>query len=385
MSGQVVERDDRFARLNPAQPLGARMAEIHRQIERDAPCIHRVAMALFDEQTGTLRTFVHSSGGLDPLPCYEAHLSQAPSLCSLIETGRGRVVNDLSVFAAGDHAHTRRLHDQGYGSSYTLPLFWNGTFEAFVFFNSFCTQCFTPKVLDLLDLYGHLIAGQILLDRAAVRALLAAVRTLTEVVHARDSETGLHLERMSHFSRLIAVELARDGAWRLDDEAIDHIFLFAPLHDLGKIAVPDRVLQKPGRLEADELREMQRHTLRGREILDHILSNFGLESLPFVDVLRQVAEYHHECLDGSGYPWGLKKADIPIAARIIAVADIFDALTTHRVYKAAWSNEQAYTYLRGLAGTKLDADCVEALVRNDGPICAIQATFAEALGAEAEG
>lgn len=124
------------------------------------------------------------------------------------------------------------------------------------------------------------------------------------------------------------------------------------------------------------------HTTLGRQMVEAILENFGLDGLEHVEILKVVAEYHHEMLDGSGYPLGLRGEDIPIWARIIAVADVFDALTTRRPYKYAWTADDAFGHLTRLAGEKLDQDCVAALVRNRSQVEDILKSFPEGNGGE---
>lgn len=122
---------------------------------------------------------------------------------------------------------------------------------------------------------------------------------------------------------------------------------------------------------------MKEHVVIGRRIIDAILQDFGLDTLPHADMLRNIAEYHHEAVDGSGYRLGLRGEEIPIEARIIAVADIFDALTSRRRYKVAWTNQEAFRLLQQLAGFKLDRDCVAALIENEEAVLEIQAQFNE--------
>src|ERR1039458_6824283 len=131
---------------------------------------------------------------------------------------------------------------------------------------------------------------------------------------------------------LIARHLGASGTHRIDDRTIESIFEFAPLHDLGKIGIPDNVLLKTGALTPSEWAIMKSHTTRGLAMVEDIASNFGLEHLEGLDLLRHIAEFHHETLDGKGYPMGLKGGEIPLEARIVAVADIFDALTSARSY-----------------------------------------------------
>ena len=153
------------------------------------------------------------------------------------------------------------------------------------------------------------------------------------------------------------------------------IRLSALLHDIGKIGIPDSVLRKPGKLDETEFKVMMTHPQKGREIIDVILEDFSLGTFGHVGIMRNIAEYHHEAIDGSGYPKGLKGDEIPIEARISPVADIFDALTSRRTYKAPWSNDDAFAMLRRLADTKLDRDCVDAMLKNIDKVQEIQQRF----------
>jgi len=378
-SKEPHEHLDHLDRLNLRSGLREKLVAIHEAIQEDFAFVDRVAVALYDERTQRLKTFLHSSGDDRPLDNYETALAAAPSLLELLENGRARVLNDLSVLDGGEHPHTQALRDQGYASSYTLPFYFNGAFEAFVFFNSYRRHVFTPRALRALDTYGHLIGCAVLCDLQPVRTLLAATRTVGHMVHLHDPETGGHLERIGYFARIIARDLAVRGVCAFDDDLIERLFWFAALHDVGKVAIPDPVLLKPTPLSPEEVELMRTHTTKGRMIVDAILEHFGLEGMEHADVLRVVAERHHEMLDGSGYPDGLRGAQIPIFARIIAVADVFDALTTRRPYKYAWTVEDALAHLQRLADEKLDRDCVEALVRNRAEAEGVLKAFPEAL------
>lgn len=373
------EHQDHLGRLSLRSSLQEKLQAVHAAIQEEFAFVDRVAVALYDERTQRLKTFLHSSGGDRPLEHYEAALADAPSLLELLESGRGRVLNDLAVLDGGIHPHTRAVRDQGYAASYTLPFYFNGAFEAFIFFDSYRKHVFTHRALRALDTYGHLIGCVLLADLQAVRTLTAAMRTVNHMVHLRDPETGAHLERIAYFAQLIARDLAVRGLHPFTDDQVERLFSFAGLHDLGKIAVPDEILLKPTPLNPAEVELMRTHTTKGRQMVDAILENFGLESMEHADILRDVAEHHHEMLDGSGYPAGLRGTEIPIHARVIAVADVFDALTTRRPYKYAWPVTDALEHLGRLAGDKLDRDCVEALVRNRAEAEQILRRFPEAL------
>jgi HD-GYP domain-containing protein (c-di-GMP phosphodiesterase class II) len=377
---------DPLEALNGSLPLEAKVAAIHEALYAQLEFVDRISVAAYDPKTDVLKTFLASSPGRNDLVRYEARMSETPSLAAILKAGKPRVVQDLELFRSGRHLHTRVIAQEGFRSSYTLPMVLDGTFWGFIFFNSRTVGRFDEAALRALDVYAHLISAIVTAEMLAVRVLAAAVKTAHDMVHFRDPETGAHMDRMAHYSRLIAQHLAGAGVASLDDAVIEQIFEFAPLHDLGKLAVPDRILLKAGRLSDEERTEMKLHTTRGREMVDAIAHNFGLEHLDGLDLLRHIAESHHETLDGKGYPQGLKEGAIPLEARIVAVADVFDALTSARPYKPSWANGEALAWLRKLTRSKFDADCVEALALNLGKVREIQARFHdEAEASEGKG
>ena len=187
------------------------------------------------------------------------------------------------------------------------------------------------------------------------------IMILARAVEFRDWETGSHTVRMAHYSRLIAEELSAPGV------CPERVYKAAPLHDVGKIGVSDSILLKPGRLTEDEVREIQRHAEIGHEIL----SNCRGEILSLAGT---IAWTHHERFDGTGYPRGLVGHEIPVEGRIVAVADVFDALCANRPYKGAWTAEEAFDYLRDESGAHFDPECVDAFLRREGDIREIAAS-----------
>jgi len=181
----------------------------------------------------------------------------------------------------------------------------------------------------------------------------------------RDEETGNHVIRMAKYSRLIAEKLGT-----FTEQECEDLEYAAPMHDIGKIGVPDGVLLKPGKLDSAEWTIMQRHTTIGHAILS------GSQS-KYMQIGAIIALHHHERIDGKGYPNRLKGNDIPLIARVVAIADIYDALVSKRPYKEAWSSEDAFAYLEKQAGTQLDLECVHAFFAQKESVIAIQAEYAD--------
>jgi two-component system response regulator RpfG len=178
----------------------------------------------------------------------------------------------------------------------------------------------------------------------------------------RDEETGYHLIRMSRYARLMATSID------LDHEEVESIELAAPLHDIGKIGIPDHILLKPAKLDEAEWKVMQRHPVIGHEILKGSASKY-------VRMGALIALGHHEKYDGSGYPNGLVGDHIPLCARIVTIADVYDALTSVRPYKEAWESERAFEYLLAQRGKHFDPRLVEAFLAAKEQVLAIQAEW----------
>lgn len=356
-------------------PLEQKLRLIHEAIGNHSVPVHRLAVALYDPGTDMLSTFLHSSGKDNPLFNYSVKLSEIRSLKEIADRGAPRVINDLTALAGGYSRHTQKVLDQGYQSSLTYPLYHDGSLLGFLFLNSYRSHVFTDDLMHLFNLFNLVVSSLIIKETVRIRTLAAAVRTAQSITRHKDEETASHLERMSHYSRLIAAKLA--PGHKLNDEFIEYMLLFAPMHDIGKVAVPDSILLKPGKLTPEEFGIVKNHPSVGREIIDNMVKEFSFDGFPHIQMLRNIVGMHHEAMDGSGYPDGVSGERIPIEARICAVADIFDALTSRRCYKPAWDNERAFSALRAMAGGKLDGECVEALIGNAGEVMEIQAIFAE--------
>ncbi len=371
----MTDHIDQFHNLNYAGSLRDKVQVLYDNLRVHYPFITRVAIALHDPITDLVKTFVYVAEKDTPLPHYQARLSDAHSLKQTAELDEPRLINDLSSLTDSHQKHTQALLEAGYLASYTIPMVFNDHLLGFVFFNADQKNVFDEKNMSEMDMVAHMITLLIYNEKSNIKTLTATVKSALDLTHSRDPETGSHLERMSRYARIIANELA--DQYHLTDDVIEHIYLFAPLHDLGKLKTPDKILLKSAKLTDDEFEIMKCHPSDGLAIINKLLDNFGLNGVGHVDILRNIAHYHHECLDGSGYPSGISGESIPIEARIVTVADIFDALTSTRPYKDAWPMAEAFAHLRTLAGNKLDAQCVEALIKNQEQVALIMERFKE--------
>ena len=194
------------------------------------------------------------------------------------------------------------------------------------------------------------------------------IRRLGRAAEFKDNETGNHVLRMSHYARLIA------EAHGLGDEAASIIFNTAPMHDIGKIGIPDSILLKPGKLNAEEWKVMHQHPIMGAEII-------GKHENELLETARIIALCHHEKWDGSGYPRGLKGEDIPLEGRIVAIADVFDALVSIRPYKAAFPLEEALRLMESQTGSHFDPELMLAFRKALPEILRIKEIYADENGA----
>ncbi|HNQ24072.1 MAG TPA: HD domain-containing phosphohydrolase [Phycisphaerae bacterium] len=228
---------------------------------------------------------------------------------------------------------------------------------------------FSSAELECLNLLCS-VAGCAIHDalnrRAREEARDSIVVALAQLAEHRDDDTGKHLDRVTRFCVLLAEELGRSEKYRavLDDAFIHDLQRAVPLHDIGKVAIPDSILLKPGKLTPEERVIMQTHTEVGTRTIQSIIAR--TPGVSFLHMAEGIASGHHERWDGNGYPRGLAGENIPLAARIASVADVYDALTTQRVYKAAMPHERALQIIKEGTGTQFDPEIVQAFLTREG-------------------
>lgn len=354
--------------------IGQQVIDLHNQLRIEWPQLRRIALALYDLKTDELHTFVNATAGQKILPHYTQKLSDVPSLQKLAQSGETRIVDDLNIFASNTSQHSEAILQSGFRSSFTIPMLnTNNELQGFIFYDASEPSFFTPSMQEHLELYSELIHSLVIADLLPVKMLQAAVNISQTVTNYRDEETGEHIARMSHYARLIASSLAEK--WSLSDAFLNYVLLYAPLHDIGKIAIPDTILLKPGALDEAEIEIMKTHVVKGVEIIEKLIHEFGLGDAFHTSILTNIVAYHHEKIDGSGYPYSLKGDSIPMESKIAAVADVFDALTSNRPYRKSLSIDQALDYLSANKGTLFDIDCVEAFISHRSEILVIKNLF----------
>lgn len=218
--------------------------------------------------------------------------------------------------------------------------------------------------------------------QAAQRVLSQDFHQLTifgmaKLAESRDTETGRHLERVQFYARLLAEKLLERPRYHrvIDSAFVQLVYQTSPLHDIGKVAIPDAILLKPGKLTEQEYEIMKTHTTIGAEILDAALRI--APGARFLQMARNIAAYHHERFDGLGYPFGLYAEDIPMEARIVCVADSYDAITSRRIYKPAFPHEHARKIILDESGKQFDPNVVDAFLAVEAEFDRVRKSFSQ--------
>ena len=225
-----------------------------------------------------------------------------------------------------------------------------GASVCYIYYNDLVQQDIKASLLEkqerITSMQSHMISG------------------LASFVENRDTDTGGHISRTSYYVKTLATHCKNDGVYAdiLDEHYINLLYLLAPMHDVGKILISDNILQKPAKLTEDEYDEMKKHAALGGNVVREVLS--GVSDEEYLSMAADIATYHHERWDGTGYPNGLKKEEIPLCSRIMAIADVFDALISKRCYKEAIPVKEAIEVIKEESGSHFDPKLVEVFLRH---------------------
>lgn len=248
------------------------------------------------------------------------------------------------------------------GQEILVPIIVNNIQLGTVFFKFKSQDDMAPSDLNFLELLQDKLVFAFYKSILFKDLLSIVTDGLAKMTESRDPETGNHLIRMSRYSQVIASKLYEEGKFNkeIDNKYIEDIRICATMHDIGKVSVPDSILLKPGRLTEEEFDIMKTHTLAGGDVLRSLDERFSRFNINFFNMSAEIAYAHQEKFDGSGYPRALSASDIPLAARITSLADVFDALTSKRPYKEAFSLEKSYSIIRNSRSSHFDPEVVDA-------------------------
>jgi len=330
-----------------------------------------IGVALLKDDGKTLEaSYGISDSSLGDLPKkllgIKAELSKT-SLENIILNGEPRIINDLAEYTKDSAAeYNKILLEAGIKASITLPLKINNAPLGIIFFSSIMQNTYNEEHVIFLSSLATSIAisfnKSIFIDELLYSSILA----LAKMAEARDEDTGDHLERMKIYSKLISELLAEDHIYEdtISIKFIKDVERYSPMHDIGKVGIRDGILLKPGKLTDEEFAEMKNHTIYGAEVLRAAENNIKKQNTSLFKVGIEIAESHHEKWDGSGYPYGKIEEDIPLAARIVAVADVFDALTSKRPYKKAFPFEESFNIVIEGRGKHFDPYIIDTFIKH---------------------
>jgi HD-GYP domain-containing protein (c-di-GMP phosphodiesterase class II) len=353
--GKELTTDRSLSEMNVDTSLEEFLPKLKKLVETNIPC-NRLALAFLSPNGDiTAESAVTDRNVLHLEPGFVEPLSRS-TLDVIVNSAYPRIINDLEAHYNTVHKSeaTELILKEGLRSSLTAPIVINGKTIGFLFINSAEKNAYTEyhiyHALQLVNPLRQNIYYQYLLQQV----IAETAKSFVVLMEKKDNETSLHITRMSLYSHHIAKKLF-EQEHQINPRLLREILWFAPLHDIGKIGIPDGILLKPGKLTKDEFTVMQQHVTIGEQVItkmDEALT--ATANLSALKTAIDLISSHHERWDGKGYPRGLPGRDIPLSGRIVAVADVFDALTSRRPYKEAYSIEKTLEIMRASVGTQFD-------------------------------
>lgn len=333
---------------------------VHREIIDQTPDIVRVAVALYDADSKTLKTFADSTVQGQSLTHYSAPFSPQSSLGHYAQRQKARVIQDIGSSYQTLAPHQLWLKQQGYASSLTYPIINQGQLEGMLFIDANSKQFFDQLSIDELQHSTKTITQIVVRERDYIKSMTELGNSVRQTALSQQNDTTTHAQRVGLYSGLIAEKVA--DLYQLSDEAIDHITHFATLHDIGKFSTLSSHQNSIWQQDWDNQTLVLARAQQGLNLVNQLAQQLDNQRYACHDMLRSIIQCHHEYLNGSGLPNQLRHEQIPIAARIVTVANIFDALTSNRDYCQSWSLIHALLELEKMATQgQIDGNCVHAL------------------------
>lgn len=323
-------------------------------------------------------TFGNSRNIFVDLPVDQS--STKSSLGEMMSSRKPRILNDLEEYSRNHPGYEilAKLIEGGIRSSLTFPIYFEERCIGFLLLYSKEKNAFSKEDVDKLEIIDDFLSLAYQKTSMTHDLIVSTTTGFTKLAEGKDNETGKHVVRMASYSRVIAEELLKNPDFsHLSPKYAHDIYEQSPLHDIGKVGVPDRVLMKPGKLALKEFEIMKTHTVIGHDILKNVDEKSSFYGKKFFGMGHKIARHHHERWDGRGYPDGLAGKDIPLCARIVAVADVFDALTSKRPYKEPIEFGKSYEMIIDGSGKQFDPAVVGAFVMGRERIMEIYEIFKE--------
>ncbi|AGK96274.1 HD domain-containing phosphohydrolase [Clostridium pasteurianum] len=290
------------------------------------------------------------------------------SLHKILKDKKARLINDLEEYVKGKNIreYNKILLEEGIKSSITFPLINNDKPIGIIFFSSNQKNIYKKEHIEFLKIVANSIMLSLEEDILIEDMVVSSTLALAVLTEERDPETGEHLDRMKIYSRMLAEYLSKEDKYKdtIDMTYINSIERFSPLHDIGKVAIRDDILLKPGKLTEEEFKIMKTHTTYGGKVLRLADENLMKKGRSVFKMAIEIAEGHHEWWNGTGYPYGRNGEEIPLSARIVSIADVFDALTSKRPYKKAFSFEDSIEIIAQDTGKHFDPYITEVFFKN---------------------
>ena len=353
--------------INSSDSFTESLEHIYHSFKNILPYTYIGIALLKDNQKNVVASYGYSENKHDQLAenliGHEVALSET-SLEQIMLIREPRIINDLDAYFINRpiKKYSRTILDHGIQSSITLPLQSNGKPIGFIFFSSDTKHVYENRHIEYLKIISNSIAlsfqKNIYIDELIYTSILA----LAKLSEARDEDTGDHLLRISRYVSVLANELKKLPKYKdiITAEFVANLVKFSPMHDIGKVGIPDAILLKPAKLTPEEFEIMKTHTEYGANVLMEAEQNINKLGRSLFHMGVEIAQNHHEKYDGTGYPKGLRGEDIPLSARIIAIADVFDALMSKRPYKEPFSVEKTLKIINDGKGFHFDPDVVDA-------------------------
>ena len=338
------------------------------------PKITRLSFASYSAERDMLTTLADSTLRSWEEVHYEHRFSKLKGLKQAMQFGLPKIVDNMEQINYSNRV--KFLQNKGYVSSAAIPCFTKGQFKGFVFLNSDQPNAFNYQMLHHLAPQVELIQLAIDSHQGVLKSLSSFAENYRHQAPHFHRDSYFHGNRMRIYTRLIASEIAE--CYQLDDEQVEAIACFSQYHDIGKATLPNTLIYPEKALTAPEIERVRYSLVQGKEVMREMILSIGKPSNKSIQTLNQIMLFQGELLDGSGYPNGLLAGDIPIAAHIVTVANIFDSMTTHKSDRQAWSITFALLELEKMVQAgKIDSQCVNALRTHQNYIKQVIAKYPE--------